>query len=72
METHALIFVLAGLLILAISEMRWRDKLNGERLSAKDRECLARVDGTTDGAADVIRKLRWRDNDDARAAMTEG
>lgn len=60
---------LAAVFLLLI-EMRWRDRMNAERLAAKDRETIARIDGVTDGAADIFRKAKWSSNDDARAALS--
>lgn len=56
--------------ILVMVEMRWRDRMHAERLVAKDRETLARLDGATDAAADIFRKAKWPSNDDARAALS--
>lgn len=76
MEPQAAIFAFTGGICVAgtlatvwlvIHELRWRDRLNTERLTAKDRECAARLDGTTDAAANIFRKVRYPSNDEARA-----
>lgn len=66
----ALAVTMLALVVLAMVELRWRDRLHAERIAAKDREALARLDGASDAGAEIIRKARWATNDTARASLS--
>lgn len=57
-----------AVVIHVLNELRWRDRLNSERLSSKDRETLARLEGSKEAAVNIIRDLRWPSSDEAAAA----